>query len=350
MKCQYLLIALILTTCLLCGTSGQDPLYSVKRNVAQVRNQFRRNLLASTPPYRKSSPPAYRGEDYSRRVLDWDEWRYDKRCRTYQVNPRQRTPGRLSWTSRIAWATIITFFVQTIQPSITALGYKLSDRILRGEQLYRLVTPVFLHGGVAHLFTNMYSLNNVGRDVEVLFGPGRFLATYLVAGATGNLLSSFRSPNPSLGASGAVFGIVGAYYVFLNRNEWFLGGHADSITNSITQTIALNVVLGFMNPVIDNWGHIGGALGGALMAYCFGPRLYLAKLPMGGNTLVDRPICRLPPNIESLPKKIEKRIDRMTRRMQIMIHQSDLSPRPWQRQNTPPRRPLPNRSIKPNDF
>lgn len=91
---------------------------------------------------------------------------------------------------------------------MTELGIKLSDKILAGQELYRLITPVFLHGGLVHLFTNLYSLNNVGPDVEKLFGPGRFLATYLVSGITGNLFSALQSPNPSLGASGAVFGIM----------------------------------------------------------------------------------------------------------------------------------------------
>jgi membrane associated rhomboid family serine protease len=309
-------------------------------------------ILGSAPAYLKPTRPAYRGEDYSRHFLEFNEWRNDKRCRPYQVNMKQRTIGKMSWTSRIAWATIISFVAQVIRPSITTLGYKLSAPILKGEQLYRLITPIFLHGGIAHLFTNMYSLNNVGRDVETLFGPGRFLATYLVSGVAGNLLSAYRSPNPSLGASGAVFGVVGAYYVFLNRNEWLLGGRADAVTSSITQTIGLNVVLGFMNPMIDNWGHIGGALGGAGMAYFFGPRLFLAELPapVGGNTIVDMPIYRLPASIETLPAKVGKRWERMARRMHIMRHHADAPARPWQRQQAPPRRQLPTRSVKPHWF
>jgi rhomboid protease GluP len=77
---------------------------------------------------------------------------------------------------------------------------------------------MFLHGGVTHLLTNVYSLQAVGNDVEQYFGAGRYLFTYLLSGVVANYVSAVKTPNPSLGASGAVFGIVGAYYVFLNRN------------------------------------------------------------------------------------------------------------------------------------
>ena len=131
---------------------------------------------------------------------------------------------------------------------------------------------MFLHGSIFHLFTNMYSLQNVGNDVERIFGPGRFLATYALSGIAGNLVSTFKSPNPSLGASGAVFGTVGAYFVFLNRNEWLLGSAGENMSTAIAQTLLFNVVLGMMNPMIDNWAHLGGAMGGAAMAYYFGPK------------------------------------------------------------------------------
>lgn len=97
---------------------------------------------------------------------------------------------------------------------------------------------------------NMMSLLRVGPDLQKLFGPGRFLTTYMVAGVAGNVLSAVRSPNPSLGASGAVFGVVGAYYVFLNRNEWLLGSSGQAMADGVTQTILGNLVIGAINPVI----------------------------------------------------------------------------------------------------
>lgn len=110
------------------------------------------------------------------------------------------------------------YITQIFFPAVTQKGIKLSDPILQGQQLWRLATPMFLHGGLPHLLTNIYSLQAVGNDVERYFGPGRYIFTYLVSGVVANYVSALKTPNPSLGASGAVFGIVGAYYVFLNRN------------------------------------------------------------------------------------------------------------------------------------
>jgi hypothetical protein len=175
------------------------------------------------------------------------------------------------------------------------------------------------------------------------------MATYLVAGVAGNFLSALKSPNPSLGASGAVFGLVGAYFVFLTRNEWLLGTYGDTMTGAITQTIAANVILGAVNPVIDNWAHLGGLMGGAAMAYTFGPRLYLADLPDGGRTLVDQPIVRLPRSVEEFPNRVGDQYQRLVRRMQIGRYMSDLPEKPWRNKARPSRRYAPNRSIKPLD-
>ena len=100
------------------------------------------------------------------------------------------------------------------------------------------------------LFTNSYSLNNVGPITEQVFGPGRFLATYLVSGATGNLLSAINSPNPALGASGAVFGVMGGLYVFLSRNDWVMGQQGEAYSSAITQTLLINLFMGAVNPMV----------------------------------------------------------------------------------------------------
>lgn len=154
-------------------------------------------------------------------------------------------------------ANVACYAIQMIWPQFTQMGVKLSDKILRGEELYRLLTPVFLHGGIAHLCMNMFSLRNVGPDVEKLFGPGRYLSTYLLAGIAGNLASAYNSPRPALGASGAVFGIVGAQLVFLSRNDWLLGRQGENMQTALMSTILINVGIGMMNPMVDNWGHAG---------------------------------------------------------------------------------------------
>ena len=263
--------------------------------------------------------------------ISWDDVIRDKRARVYHVDMKRRRPNRYSVTSRIILSTVAAFALQVWRPSITQAGLKLSDKILRGEQLYRLVTPVFLHGGIFHIFFNMSSLANSGRDVEALFGPGRFLGTYLAAGVAGNLLSAMQSPNPALGASGAVFGVFGAYFTFLTRNKWLLGANGEAITNSITQTMLFNLLYGAASPQIDNWGHLGGLIGGAAVAYWTGPRLYLCKdAPTGGSSLViDRPFLRAPQYVEKVATQCGRSIDMISQAVRNGIPGASGS-RPWQ--------------------
>ena len=273
--------------------------------------------------------------------------------RLWNVRLSARQPNKFSWTSRLLVANIAMYAVKMFNPRVTQLGVKLSDKILRGEELYRLLSPVFLHGSIYHLFTNMYSLNNVGPTTEQLFGSGRFILSYLVAGASGNYLSALKSPNPALGASGAVFGVMASFYVFLNRHDWLLGSSGKAYSDSITQTLLINLALGAINPMVDNWGHLGGAIGGAAMAYYFGPRLYMVELPDGGRTIVDRPVLRLPRAIESIPERFTNGVTRATRRLKIWRVKAELPDKPWRPKDTYSkvnyhrRSNVPNRSIKP---
>lgn len=196
---------------------------------------------------------------------------------------------------------------------------------------------------------NTYSLQNIGPEVEKLFGPGRFVATYLVAGVAGNILSAMNTPNPSLGASGAIFGLLGAYYTFLNRNGQLFGRSASIQMDNVGRTLFMNIIFGLASPGIDNWGHIGGAMGGALMAYYVGPKLFIARLPNGTRMVVDKPTFRLPRVIESIPERIGKNLTRMKRRMQVeselTLHRS--KPRPWRRTPERNRQDWRRRPIKP---
>ena len=147
---------------------------------------------------------------------------------------------------------------------------------------------------------------------------------------------------------------MASFYVFLSRHDWLLGSSGKAYSDGITQTLMINLVLGAMNPMVDNWGHLGGAIGGAAMAYYFGPRLYLAELPEGGQTIVDRPILRMPRSIEAIPERFSNGIKRATLRLQIWRHKSALPDKPWRPKGTwnkvnyHRRSSTPNRSIKPN--
>jgi rhomboid protease GluP len=150
-------------------------------------------------------------------------------------------------------------------------------------QYWRLITPVFLHLGVAHIAVNMYSLYVLGPGLERQYGHGRFLALYLLAGFAGNALSFFFLPAnvSSAGASTALFGLIGAEGVFVYQNRKFFGNRSGAILRNILFIAGINLLFGFYTaiphpantiiPTIDNWGHIGGLLGGLLFAWFAGP-------------------------------------------------------------------------------
>jgi membrane associated rhomboid family serine protease len=203
-------------------------------------------------PPRRSGTRVMSLEEYQSHFLDDNNWMTDPKVRPWgDAHLRaSRRPNQYSWTTKLMLANILGYGLQVINPRITELGIKLSDRILNGQELYRLITPVFLHGSPIHLFMNMASLRNIGPMTEQIFGSGRFLAMYVVSGMAGNLLSSVQTPNPALGASGAVFGVMGALYVFLNRNDWLMGEQGEAYSSAITQSLILNVAIGFMNPMV----------------------------------------------------------------------------------------------------
>ncbi len=150
-----------------------------------------------------------------------------------------------------------------------AIGLKANELILSG-QYWRLVTPMFLHGSILHLGFNMYALYILGRRVERFFGSFRFLGLYIIAGITGNMFSFFFTPSPSLGSSTAIFGILGAEGVFIYQHRKLFGDHSRVALKQIVQVAAVNLLIG-LSPGIDNWGHIGGLIGGTIYTWFTGP-------------------------------------------------------------------------------
>jgi len=163
---------------------------------------------------------------------------------------------------------------QLLGSDIPALmGMKVNDLIAEG-QLWRLITPVFLHGGILHIGFNMYALFILGPGLERYFGHGRFLVLYFLAGFAGNVLSFMFSAAPSLGSSTAIFGLLGAQGVFVYRNREVFGGLARRALTNVIWIAAVNLIIG-MTPGIDNWGHMGGLIGGTIFAWFGGPLLVL---------------------------------------------------------------------------
>lgn len=154
---------------------------------------------------------------------------------------------------------------------LIALGAK-SGELIRDGQLWRLFTPMLLHVSVVHLGFNMYFLYSFGVGLEQRFGHGRFLLLYLLGGFAGNALSFLITPDPSVGSSTSVFGLVAAEGIFLYQNRKLFGAETKSAINNVVMTVVINLAIGFSSGgYIDNWGHIGGLLGGLLFAWFSGP-------------------------------------------------------------------------------
>lgn len=154
---------------------------------------------------------------------------------------------------------------------VTALGLKVNEYIRLGE-LWRLLTPVFLHGSILHIGFNMYALFIYGRGLESRFGHGRFLLLYFLSAFGGNVLSFLLTPNPSLGASTAVFGLIAAEGAFLLQNRQFLGGQSKRALLNLLYIAAINLFIGFTTTGVDNFGHIGGLIAGLAFTWFGGPR------------------------------------------------------------------------------
>ena len=167
-----------------------------------------------------------------------------------------------------------------------AYGAKINQAIIAG-QFWRLVTPIFLHASLIHIGFNMYALFALGPGLERYYGRVRFLLLYFLSGIAGNVVSFYFSPNASLGASTSLFGLVAAEAVFIYRNREFFGKQARSLLGNLFLIVAVNLMLG-LSPGIDNWGHMGGLVGGLAFAWMSGPLLSINWLPGGGYHMVDQ--------------------------------------------------------------
>lgn len=164
-------------------------------------------------------------------------------------------------------------------------GAKINSLIDRG-QLWRLATSSLLHANIGHLMINCYSLNSVGPTVESISGPRRYLAVYFASAITSSAMSYWFCKAPAVGASGAIFGLVGSVAVYVTRHKRLTGGGKEHLQH-IVRVILLNMVIGLLSKGIDNWGHVGGLFGGAAISWLVGPA-WKYENAMGRKIFVDR--------------------------------------------------------------
>lgn len=171
---------------------------------------------------------------------------------------------------------------------------KVNARIRDGEY-YRLLTSMFLHLNLTHLVFNGYALYVLGHDVESLFGTARFALIYILGGLSGALASFVFTSAPSVGASGAIFAIFGAEMVYFYQHRDLHGAVGRSHLQQLLFIMLLNLGLGFFSNTgatsfrIDNAGHIGGLVGGVVLAWFIGPayRVHPSPEAEGELTVLD---------------------------------------------------------------
>ncbi|RJP46410.1 MAG: rhomboid family intramembrane serine protease [Anaerolineaceae bacterium] len=202
------------------------------------------------------------------------------------VQPATPAPGHIALrlpsspprvTHTILGLTIFVYLLQLASQFLT--GYDLpimfgakAGELIREGQIWRLITPILLHGSLWHIGFNMYALFSFGTGLERRFGHFRFLVLYLLAGFAGNVLSFLLTSGVSVGSSTSIFGLIAAEGIFLYQNRKLFGEESKQAIGNVISVAAINLFIGFSSGgLIDNWGHIGGLLGGLIFAWFGGP-------------------------------------------------------------------------------
>ena len=144
-------------------------------------------------------------------------------------------------------------------------------------QVWRLVSSVFLHSGFLHLALNMLSLYFLGSFVENAFGRGRFLALYALSGLSGGIAYLYFGgfDTPAVGASGAIFGLLGGVLGYALRRGTFTW--QNPVIRQLLILLAINLWIGLSIPNVSNTAHLGGLAGGFAFGFLVAPTVYSRK-------------------------------------------------------------------------
>lgn len=263
--------------------------YAAWRQVAaaRVRAGTLRTAFAAYKEAEHRAPAQDRAEIASR--LGWLSKELGDTRGAGRYFARSRGRDRLPVASyAILGITVVISFL-ALQPEggdlLTALW--LDKAGLANGEWWRLVSPVLVHASILHLAFNMYFLFLVGPLVEQLYGSARFLVLYVLTAATASLASYLiGGPSPSVGASGALFGLCGVLLIARVLHRPVLQGQQRAILSQIGVLVVINLVLGFgLNTVggdFDNAAHVGGLLGGIWLGLLIRPA-GIAELPLVGR-------------------------------------------------------------------
>jgi len=189
----------------------------------------------------------------------------------------------------LAAITIIFFYerlvgaTETDPMKLADLGAIMPDT-LESHEYWRLFTAMFLHAGWLHWAANAWALFQLGSLYEILFGTRRFAFVYFATGICASIASASMHHGPAVGASGAIFGLLGAFIFSIRRSPRYR--HQPWTRNLIGQLIfwiVVNIVIGFQVKVIDNTAHIGGLISGLIL----GLLPQNVPPPPPGGTVID---------------------------------------------------------------
>lgn len=171
----------------------------------------------------------------------------------------------------------LVFLYSLINKQTVVCNYYLTEKIIcdfsvnremiQAGYIYRLLTGAFVHTDLLHFICNAYALYMIGSMVEGYFGKKKFIVIYLVSALAGSLLSIAMFDGNSIGASGAIFGLLGSLVYFGYHYRVYFG---NVILVRIIPVILLNLAIGFSSEMIDNFAHIGGLIGGFLISKALG--------------------------------------------------------------------------------
>lgn len=213
------------------------------------------------------------------------------------------------WSYVLIAINVVVFLAMTAYGLLNGLGLNGSqstrvlvlfgaqqNQLVAAGEFYRLFTSMFIHIGIVHLAFNTWALYVIGLGLERLYGPARYLVIYILSGLGGSLVSYVLAPaNVSAGASGAIFGLIGAEIAFFYRHRKTFGQASQQQLRSLLMVAGINLVFGFTFPGINNYAHIGGLIFGAALGWILAPQ-YQAPTVFrsdGDNAIVLEDVNRL---------------------------------------------------------
>ena len=160
-------------------------------------------------------------------------------------------------------------FLSPDQNSLLLLGATGTVPVFQLGRFWTLISASFLHGGLLHLLFNMMALRQIGPWVSAEFGHNRMFVIYTLSGVAGYVVSCFAGIAFTIGASASVCGLIGALYFFGKSRG---GNYGAAVSREVSGWLISLFLFGFIMPGINNWGHGGGIVGGALIAALVGYR------------------------------------------------------------------------------